>query len=290
MCKLRFSILYLLLLLPFLCFPEVATAQEISLYRIETVDGNEFTGELISENEEEVVIKTESLGEITILRENIKSLQQLDPDRMKDEEYWHDNPQATRYLFAPNAIGLRKGQGYYQNTWIFFNNVNYGIIDNFSLGGGIVPVFLFGVSATPVWLLPKVSVPVADGKVHLAAGAMIGGVIGEDTGGAGILYGASTFGNTDRNLSVGLGYGYASRDISDSPMVNISGMYRTGRNFYLISENYLFPATDFTGLTSFGLRWAPQYFAVDFALVRPMESVGGFIGIPWLGVSIPFGR
>jgi len=42
------------------------------------------------------------------------------------------------------------------------------------------------------------------------------------------------------------------------------------------------------------LRWAPENFAVDFGLFRPYvvgESIGGgFIGVPWLGVTLPFGR
>lgn len=283
------SSLLLLLVFVSFSFPKTAQAQQEQLYRIETTDGNVFIGTLISEDDEEVVLKTETLGEITIKRENIRKMELLDPDRQRDGAYWHKNPQSTRYFFAPNAIGLKKGKGYYQNTWILFNNVNYGISDNFSIGGGIVPLFLFGSVATPFWILPKVSVPLANNNIHLAAGAMIGGVIGEDTGGGGgVLYGATTFGNTDRNLTAGIGYGYAGGDISNTPVLNISGITRVSQTVYLISENYMFPGTDFNGLISFGARWAPENFAVDFALVRPLEEAGGLIGIPWLGVTIPF--
>ncbi|MCS4195563.1 hypothetical protein GGP46_000378 [Salinibacter ruber] len=38
-----------------------------------------------------------------------------------------------------------------------------------------------------------------------------------------------------------------------------------------------------------GVRWAPENFAVDFGLVRPLTAADGVIGLPWLGVTLPFG-
>jgi len=267
-----------------------AYAQQSDLYRVETTDGNTFVGQLISETDEAITILTESAGEITISRKNIRKMTLLENDQMREDGYWHDNPQSTRYLFAPNAIGLRKGEGYYQNTWILFNNVNYGITNNFSLGAGTVPLFLFGSSSTPFWIMPKLSIPVASDLVHLSAGALIGGVIGEEDGSGGLLYGTGTVGDTNKNLTLGLGYAYGGGEISSTPVVNISGMYRTGQSIYFISENYFIPDTDAGGLVSFGVRWAPENFAVDFALIRPLEDLGSFVGLPWLGLTIPFGR
>jgi len=274
----------------FFIITSAAHAQQSDLYRIETTDGNTFIGQLIAETDESITILTESAGEITISRNNIRKMTLLENDRMREDGFWHDNPQSTRYLFAPNAIGLRKGEGYYQNTWILFNNVNYGITNNFSIGAGTVPLFLFGSSSTPFWIMPKLSIPVASDLVHLSAGALIGGVIGEDDGSGGLLYGTGTVGDTNKNLTLGLGYAYGGGEISSTPVVNISGMYRTGQSIYFISENYFIPDTDAGGLVSFGVRWAPENFAVDFALIRPLEDFGSFVGLPWLGLTIPFGR
>ena len=290
MSRFPFPFIFFALFTLFAAIPDSASAQDVEFYRVVTTDGNVFIGELISESESEVVILTESIGRVTIRRDNIRSMTRLDESEIRDGEYWYENPQATRYLFAPNAIGLRKGHGYYQNTWIFFNNVNYGVTNNFSIGGGLIPTFLFGTSSTPVWITPKISIPVANENVHLAAGALIGGVIGEDSGGGGLFYGTSTFGNRDRNISFGLGYGFGGGEISSTPAVNISGMIRLSKSMHLVSENYLFPGTSANGIASVGTRWAPENFAVDFALVRPLEGLGSFIGIPWLSVTIPFGR
>lgn len=262
------------------------------IYRIETVDGSTTVGRVIREDDEVVILDVEGLGEITIRRENIRSITELDEAAFVDGEYWHPNPQATRYLFGPNALPLGRRMGYYQNTWIFFNNVNYGLTDRFSLGLGMVPMFLFGVGETPAWVLPKFSLPLGSDKINISAGAMLGGVIGGGFGGVGLLYGNLTLGNRNRNLTAGLGYGYVDDGLSERPSLNISGIIRLSQRYYIITENYYFPNgnDDYNALAALGLRYAPESFAVDFALVRPTDVDGGFIGIPWLGVSIPFSR
>lgn len=246
-------------------------------------------GTLLSQNEEEVVIETQQLGEITIARENIQQMEEISPDRIQDGEYWFENPQSTRYFFAPNALGIPDGQGYYQNTWILFNNVNYGVSDNFSIGAGMIPIFLFGADALPIWVLPKVSVSVPQSTLHFAGGAVLGGIVGEDGEGVGLVYGSSTIGSRDHNMTLGLGFGYMGGEFSETPLINVSGMTRIGQTTYLITENYYSPALE-GGVLSFGVRWAPENFAVDFALFRPLDETGSFIAAPWLGVTIPFGR
>lgn len=262
------------------------------LYRVETVEGNRYIGTLVSESEGEVVLDTRETGEMTFRREEVASMQEIDRSRLRNGAYWFENPFATRHFFAPTAIGLRGGEGYYQNTWVLLNDVNYGLTDNVSVGGGAVPVFLFGASVTPVWLLPKVSVSTPRENLHVGAGALVGTVVGEgESGGAGVVYGVSTIGPKDKNLTVGLGYGYAGSEWSRTPAVNLSGMIRVGRTTYLLTENYFFPGTEgANGIISAGIRWAPEDFAVDFGLFRPTGVESSFIGFPLLGVTLPFGR
>lgn len=258
--------------------------------RVTTHDENVLTGVIIQENEEEIVLRVEGIGDVTIQRSNIKSMEIIESDRMRNGKYWFENPQGTRYFFAPNALGLNKGSGYYQNTWIFFNNVNYGVSDHVSIGAGMVPLFLLGEFNLPLWLLPKVSIPVSTDNIHVGAGALLGGVVGVDGGGFGIVYGNTTFGNRDKNLTLGLGYGYAGTEWSNTPLVNISGLIRTGQKFYWLAEVYFLPGIEGSGFGIFGARWAPERFAVDFGLARPVTEAGGIIGVPRLGITIPFGN
>jgi hypothetical protein len=111
---------------------------------------------------------------------------------------------------------------------VLFNQVSVGITNNFSVGIGMVR-FSFCRAATPVWIAPKLSIPVKKDKFNLGAGALVATVIGEGEGGGfGILYGLATTGSRDNNLSLGLGYGYAGGDWADSPTISLSGMARTG--------------------------------------------------------------
>jgi hypothetical protein len=274
------------------CLPaEQVQAQTVGeQYRIETVQGNVFMGVIVSHNEDSIVLNSAELGEITINRVNIISIKNIGIGRMVDGRYWFENPQSTRYFFATNARGLKQGHWYYQNTWIFFNNVNAGVTDNISLGVGIIPLFLFGSSTSPVWFMPKVSIPIKTDNLYLAAGGLFGGLIGEESAGLGFAYGVATVGSSDKNLSLGLGYGYAGSEWSNTPFVNISGMLRVARRTYLLTENYFISADSETyGLLSFGIRYAPEQLAVDFGLIRPTDA-DGLIGVPWLGITIPFGR
>ena len=285
----------LLLALTVLVPPAQAQQQQSppdsSRYRVETADGQVLLGTLVSETDDEVILASRQLGKVTIQRKDIERMQEVGPDRLRDGEYWFRNPQSTRYFFAPNALGIPEGEGYYQNAWILLNNVNYGATDHLSVGAGTVPIFLFGAEALPIWFLPKVSIPTPQDQLHLAGGAVFGGVLGTaGSAGAGLLYGSATLGGRDHNVTLGLGYGYADGGFTDRPAINVSGMTRVGRTTYLISENYFFPGVEEASLISFGLRWAPENFAVDFALVRPLGDTDGFIGLPWLGVTVPFGQ
>lgn len=263
---------------------------QAQVYRVETTGGEVVIGTLVAENEREIVLDTRELGEVTVDRKNIESMEEVDPERFRDGEFWFSNPHSTRYYFAPNALGIPRGEGYYQNAWIFFNNVNYGASDRLSVGAGTVPIFLFGVNALPIWVLPKVSFSTPQENLHLAGGAVFGGVLAEEVStGVGLVYGSATLGTRDHNATVSLGYGYTEGGFANRPTINVSGMTRVGRTLYLISENYFVAGVDGGNIISAGIRWAPKNFAVDFALARPLDA-DEIVGIPWLGVSIPFGQ
>ena len=259
--------------------------------QIETVDGNEYIGIILEQNAETITIKTDKLGEIIIPRVEVKRITQLTSVKAKNGTYWLDNPQSTRYFWSPNGYNLKKGEGYYQNVWIMFNQAVYGFTDHFSVGVGVVPLFLFAGTSTPAWLTAKFSVPVVKNKVNLGAGALVGTVIGEENTGFGILYGISTFGSRDKNVNIGLGWGFAGGEMAKNPTVNIGGMIRTGARGYIITENYFIGTPEeFIVLMSLGGRRIIKHTGLDFGVFIPLGAdIGSFVAIPWLGFTIPFG-
>lgn len=261
------------------------------LYRVETRDGNAYLGAIVEKDENVVRLRTAELGVIVIQKSNIKSIVPVLSDRLRGGRILSDNHQATRYLWQPNGYGLKQGEMYYQNIWILFNQFSVGVTDRFTLGGGMVPLFLFAGMPTPVWITPKFSVPLVDEKVNVGIGALIGTVIGEDVGSFGIAYGTTTFGSRDANFSVGVGYGFVNGQWADRPMLSLSGMIRTGERGYMLTENYFLPADGAQlALLSFGGRRMVRRVGIDFALLIPTGSRGNLFTIPILGLTVPFGK
>lgn len=285
--------LFLLVLMP-------AYSQEggdsTSIWIVECTDGNEFTGTIISEDSTGITLKTSIYGDLHINTRNIKKRKEIASERLVGGEYWFGNPHATRYFFGPNVYGLKKGEGYYQNTWILLNQVNYGITNYLSLGGGIMPLFLFAGSPTPVWLTPKLSVPVVRDKFNLGAGVLFAHVLGDGSS-FGIAYGASTFGNRESNLTLGAGWGFSAYDSNwdwaDRVTLMLSGMTRVGKKTYLITENYYLNLGegDSFGIIMLGGRSVQKRLAIDYGLVLPLGTdLGEFLAIPWLSITLPFGN
>jgi hypothetical protein len=277
-----------------LCIPCSLFAQEntdtSTIWRVETSDGNEYYGTLLSKDAKEIRIRTEVLGVISIPLTKVASMGPVDKAAVKEGEVWLKNIQSARYFYGPNGYGLEKGSGYYQNTWVLFNQASYGVTNYFSIGVGMVPLFLFAGTATPVWITPKLSVPVVKEKFNVGCGAMLGGLIGESSGLFGITYAVLTIGNRDANFTTGLGYAFADGEWATQPLVNFSGMARVTKKAYILTENYWFSADgENIFLIFIGGRTIWQKISLDYGLVLPTPTEE-FIAIPWLGVTIPFGR
>lgn len=281
---------FLLITALFLVTPITRGQENNQKNRIETTDGNEYIGVVVERTAEFVRMKTDNLGEIIIKTTDIKKITEISQVKQADGTYWLDNPQSTRYFWAPNGYNLKSGEGYYQNVWIFFNQAVFGLTDHFSAGIGVIPTFLLAVPSTPAWITAKFSVPVVENKVNLGAGALVGTIIGEESTGFGILYGISTFGSKDRNLNIGLGWGYAGGEMANNPTVNISAMIRTGARGYFLTENYLIGTSEeFAVITMIGGRQIIRRMGLDYGLAIPLGSeMDSFVAIPWLGLTIPF--
>ena len=261
-------------------------------FRIETKDGNIFIGSVIAEDSTTLVLKTESFGEIKIQQINIKSKTELKEVKKVGREFWLPNPQSARYFWAPNGYGLEKGSSYYQNIWILYNQFSFGITDNFSIGTGMVPLFLFAGIASPVWLVPKISIPVVENKFNIGTGAFLGTIFGEDAGLFGLLYGTTTFGSRDKNISLGLAYGFAGGNWLGTPVINVSAMVRTGPKGYFITENYVITfERETVVLISMGGRSIIRNMGIDYSLWIPVNAgMDSFVAVPFLGITVPLGR
>ena len=276
--------------------PSKVSAQQVldstRLVKVNMNDGAEFIGNIISENDTSMQFLTGKYGQLGILKKDITKVTEIARSSVVKGKIWGENPQSARYLFMPNGYGLKKGEGYYQNIWVLFNQVSVGVTDYFSVGAGTVPTFLFGSGLMPVWVVPKFSIPVVKDKFNVGVGAFTGTVIGESNSGFGILYGLATVGDRNSNLTFGLGYGYAAGSFAKSPMISLAGMVRVSHRGYLLTENYYIKVdTESLTLISMGGRSILGKAGLDYGLVLPLSGeMDTFFAIPWLGITLPFGK
>lgn len=295
----HFLLICWFLLSAIVCLPaqaqtDTTTTQTIQPQRwlVETKDGSVYQGIFLGQDENGIRLQTESAGTITIPHNKVKSYRILVERNYRNGQYWFENPNTTRYLFGPSAFSLRKGEAYYQTTYGLLNSVNYGLTDNFTIGGGFELISTFSGEPT-FFITPKYTFKIAD-KWRAGAGALYFTSTLFDNGftGLGIGYGIVTYGNTDNNATVGLGYGFVDDKFASKPIVTVSGMARISRNIGLVSENWFVPSEDISGgIYSYGMRFMGERITVDLALLNNpeiAESVG--IGVPYIDFVIKFGK
>jgi len=262
-------------------------------YQFRMTDGRAIRGTIIRQNATVITLKTDNIGEINITVVNIKDFSEgstsFDP---QGESYDH----ASRYLFAPSAIPLRKGEGYYQNIMFLMNGAHVGITDRFSVGGGVmVPFGFFGTV--------KYGVQV-DKNVHVAIGG-IGVTTFFGIGvGVGCGFGSVTLGNRFTNISFTAGYGGIATgsdwEVTKRPIANIGGMVRLAPAVSLVSENWFIPTQQYNSyngtttnsyypLYSLGFRFGAGHSSFDVAALSiGSYSEGNAFVIPYLAYAYRF--
>jgi hypothetical protein len=105
-------------------FFEPGSAQDTTLLRVETIDGNEYVGKIISIDAQSIVLNTDLLGVITLRKSSIKSMTPVYGSQIKKGCFGLRIPNPLVISGNPNGYGLKKGEAYYQNVWVFFNQVS----------------------------------------------------------------------------------------------------------------------------------------------------------------------
>lgn len=275
----------IILLSIFLLFYEGVYSQEITdtirRVKVTTTDGEEYKGSIILNNEEKLILKTNN-GEVMIVSKNVKTIEQIN----EKNKFEYPNPHDTRYFFSPSGIPIKKKTGYYQNIYVTTNFVNYGISKNFSIGGGFE--FISTVSGSPIWFLsPKFGFEI-DEKIHVATGFIMAGMSSQ--GAVSIAYGVGTYGTSNTNASIGLGYGFADGELTKYPALMLSGTHRFSTGFSILTENYIVPNSSDANLYIgvHGVRILSQKNAFDIGalVISTMSDI--IPALPFVGYARAF--
>jgi len=248
---------------------------------VKTIDSASNVGSVIQIDSVNIVLQT-SVTAMTIPIAKITEIKEIQAGSIRNGEYWFANPNATRLFFGPTAHMLKKGEGYFSDTYIFFPQVVFGLTDNITLGGGMSIFPGAGMNHQIFYLMPKAGAPVNE-KFHLAGGALIIKVpdFDQEASMVGVLYGAGTYGDRDHSFTAGLGYGFAGEEMADRPMVMVGGEYRMSRRVSFVTENWVFPGLN-QPLVSAGFRFFGEGLAVDLALANVLGEDMITPGIPFI--------
>ena len=267
----------------------VADTSQVQVIRLR--DGSSIVGR-VTEIEADVVRFATAWGALAIPRGDVVELREVEVTSMRRGEVWPANPNVTRLLFAPTGRMLEKGEGYFNDTYLFLLSVHGGISSRFTLGGGLSVLPLDDFSDNALFIMPKIGV-VATPKFNLAVGALAG-VLGAavddgESGSFGVLYAVGTAGSPDASITIGTGLAYAGGEFADTPVAMLGGETRLSRRVAFVTENYVIPNDDVNAVVSYGLRFFGEKLSADLAFwLAPGESDIKFPGIPYVAFSVKF--
>jgi len=281
------KILFLLLILfSISSIAQGQDAKEDEKIVITTKSGDIIKGTLKSQDAAQMIIQT-SFGEAIVQKSDISNL------KINDGTYATRSTEhsGSHYLINQSAFGLKKGQSYYENVYLFLNSYTTGITDNFSftIGADVSPL-LFGGQRPGIYLTPKVHFPYDGGAFSVGSTLLSYEIDGESLT-LGILQGNLSFGDLDRNLTIGTGFGYTFEDGFEDSVVPIflSGITRVSDKISLVSENWI-AVGDFqtVGILSFGIRIHSQTKSnfLTISLFRPTVDTGPLLAVPFFSGTV----
>lgn len=226
----------LLALTIFIHAPAYLSAQEFDpekIYIVTKNDGTKFTGNILSSDAREVLLKTATIGEIIIPKHEIRSIVEFQEGDDKFKEIF-----ASRYFITTNGLPVEKGDSYVQWT-LLGPDIQFGVNDN--IGIGVMTSWV----ANPVALSFKYSGNLGH-KLNFAVGTLAGSTLW--SGGDGVRFAlpfaAVTMGDENGNVNVAVGYGFASYDTysGSQAMFSLGAMKKVTRSGSFVFDSLVFPS------------------------------------------------
>lgn len=213
------------------------------------------------------------------------------------------NRNGTQYFLLTSALPLDRGEGYYKNMMVSFNQVAIGLTKNLSVGAGLDVASLVTTRAQgPVWFgRMQLSGEVSD-IVHIGVTTLYLNYqlpttkeLPEDErgNGFGLAMGMFTFGDADKQITVCGGWGHDGKRATRGPVLNFAAAYRVFPNVSLITEHWVLTDPDKTfPLHTLGFRVIGEYLALDAGLAYDPEITSRItpIGLPFIAATLNFGH
>jgi len=256
-------------------------------YEIVLYNGTVLIGTVTDFSDGKVTINT-TAGDFTVLLKDIRKIKGGPEKKSETNLDWYQSPKRGSYILAPSAIEMEPNEFNYQNSMVFINSLNYGVTHSLVIGGGFELISTL-LGEPMYYLLPRFTFPVSK-NWRAGAGFLLLSVKPLDINLA-QFYGMVTYGNSDRNFTLGVGYGFSDKTFSYVPTVNFSAIYRFSKKIAFITENWYAQKDNY--IISYGIRLILRRISFDFTFVNNYEIAitdGGNLGIPFATFMIRFGK
>jgi hypothetical protein len=213
-------------------------------------DGTEYIGVILKEDSREILLQTESIGEIFIPKHEIKSIEELREQDYQAGKYLGDNIFTTRYFLTTNGLPMKKGDSY-AIIQLIGAEYQVAIIDNLTVGG------MTSWVGVPIIATAKYSFSIAE-NFSASVGLLAGTGSWAATGSYGLLpFGTLTVGNNKLNLNFSAGY--LNLNISDSntsaPLYSIAGLARLSNKVSFVGDSFIYAKDEVVAVVVPGLRF-----------------------------------
>jgi hypothetical protein len=267
------------------------------LYTVKLQDGQTLTGRIVDRNDSLVVVQ---LTDGTEIRLRAAAVSSIDAEKQAYVDSYgklrYPDPNKTRYLFAPSAFMLKKGEMKLSQHQVMWTNFGAGITDYISVQVG---------AAFPLWFIEGgegmnfLVAAKGGGKVapllHLAGGIEMF-VLPVEAFSIGLPFATATLGADDYHVSLSGSAPFSVADgiaeMGDLYWYALCGFVRLGTHVGLLSENWIFHLPNAWGsdnevVLSLAARLFGRKFSSDLGLMFYPEVLD--IPLPWLSFTFHFG-
>lgn len=214
-------------------------------YIIETYNGGQFIGEILRQNEKEVLINTKDRGQISIPKYEVKVLRVLKSGELNAKGiYMPEEVFSTRYFITTNGLPIKKGENYV--LWNLYGpEIHFGVGKN--IGVGLMTSW-FGM---PIIGSAKYSININE-KINIGVGSLFGtGSWAAPDFALGLPYGVFTYGDRRNNINFSGGYGIVAYEgiAEGKALMSIAAMKKVGKKVSIVFDSFIVPEVRFTNST-----------------------------------------
>lgn len=245
------SYLSIALLISVICSASLnAQVEERTKSIVTKNDGTEYVGVILKQDAREILLQTETVGEVIIPKHEIKSIEEFTGEKYTSAKYASSNIFASRYFFSNNGLPMKKGESY---AMIHLPGAEYqvAIVDNLTIGG------LTSWIGVPIVASAKYAIRITD-YFNLAVGALGGTLSWAGWNNYGVMpYGSVTVGNPSLNLNFSGGYLTIGNEgtTASAPLYSVGGLARLSDRVSFVGDSFIYAQENTVAVVIPGLRF-----------------------------------